>query len=80
MAKNKTRSRPSADTVDLSRCCFSGGGVMRTPEQTVDITPGSFVVHPPGELHAYTNGAHRTMLFRVRYDRSNYIMRMMSRP
>ena len=47
--------------------CFSGGGVMRTPGQTVDITPGSFVVHPPGELHEYANGAHRTMLFRVRY-------------
>jgi quercetin dioxygenase-like cupin family protein len=47
--------------------CFSGGGVMRTPEQTVDITQGSFVVHPPGELHEYANGAHRTMLFRVRY-------------
>jgi quercetin dioxygenase-like cupin family protein len=49
--------------------CFSGGGVMRTPEQTVDITPGSFVVHPSGELHEYANGAHRTMLFRVRYGR-----------
>ena len=47
--------------------CFSGGGVMRTPEQTVEITPGSFVVHPPGELHEYANGAHRTVLFRVRY-------------
>ena len=47
--------------------CFSGGGLMRTPEQTVDITPGSFVVHPPGELHEYANGDHRTMLFRVRY-------------
>jgi quercetin dioxygenase-like cupin family protein len=47
--------------------CFSGGGVMRTPEQTVDIAPGSFVVHPPGELHEYANGARRTMLFRVRY-------------
>ena len=34
-----------------------GGGVMRTPDATVDITPGSFVVHPPGELHEYTNGA-----------------------
>ena len=49
--------------------CFSGGGVMRTPEQTVDITPGSFVVHPSGELHEYANGAHRTMLFCARYGR-----------
>ena len=31
--------------------CFEGGGVMRTPAQTVAVVPGSFVVHPPGELH-----------------------------
>jgi mannose-6-phosphate isomerase-like protein (cupin superfamily) len=47
--------------------CIEGGGVMRTPEGSVDITPGSLVVHPPGELHEYTNGATRTVLFRVRY-------------
>jgi len=47
--------------------CFSGGGVMRTPSETVDIVPGSFVLHPPGELHEYANGAQRTLLFRVRY-------------
>jgi quercetin dioxygenase-like cupin family protein len=47
--------------------CFSGGGVMRTPESTVEVTPGSFVVHPPGEVHEYANGAERTLLFRVRY-------------
>jgi len=47
--------------------CFSGGGVMRTPAESVEIIPGSFVVHPPGELHEYVNGAARTMLFRVRY-------------
>ena len=47
--------------------CFEGGGVMRTPEQTIDVTPGSFVVHPPGELHEYANGPQRTLLFRVRY-------------
>jgi quercetin dioxygenase-like cupin family protein len=47
--------------------CFSGGGVMRTPTQTVDIVPGSFVVHPPGEVHEYENGRERTLLFRVRY-------------
>ena len=47
--------------------CFQGGGVMKTPEETIDIVPGSFVVHPPGELHEYTNGPDRTLLFRVRY-------------
>ena len=47
--------------------CFSGGGTMRTPEQTVAVTPGSFVVHPPGEVHEYANGPARTLLFRVRY-------------
>ena len=40
---------------------------MRTPTETVDITPGSFVVHPRGELHEYINGPQRTLLFRVRY-------------
>lgn len=47
--------------------CFEGGGVMRTPNETIDITPGSFVVHPRGELHEYANGPRRTLLFRVRY-------------
>jgi quercetin dioxygenase-like cupin family protein len=47
--------------------CFEGGGIMRTPEGTVPVTPGSFVVHPPGELHEYVNGDRRTLLFRVRY-------------
>ena len=47
--------------------CFEGGGTMRTPDQTVDVTPGSFVVHPAGELHEYANGPQRTLLFRVRY-------------
>jgi quercetin dioxygenase-like cupin family protein len=47
--------------------CFSGGGKMHTPEKTVDIVPGSFVVHPMGELHEYENGPQRTLLFRVRY-------------
>jgi mannose-6-phosphate isomerase-like protein (cupin superfamily) len=40
---------------------------MHTPEQSVDVKPGSFVVHPPGELHEYVNGPERTLLFRVRY-------------
>lgn len=47
--------------------CFSGGGTMRTPERTVEIVPGTFVVHPRGEMHEYVNGPQRTMLFRVRY-------------
>jgi quercetin dioxygenase-like cupin family protein len=47
--------------------CFSGGGTMRTPDNTVAVVPGSFVVHPPGEVHEYANGPERTLLFRVRY-------------
>jgi quercetin dioxygenase-like cupin family protein len=47
--------------------CFEGGGVMRTPDRTVDIKPGGFVVHPPGEIHEYENGPQRTLLFRVRF-------------
>ena len=47
--------------------CFSGGGTMRTPTERVIIRPGSFVVHPRGELHEYINGPDRTLLFRVRY-------------
>ena len=47
--------------------CFEGGGKMRTPERTVDVVPGSFVVHPRGEVHEYSNGPQRTLLFRVRY-------------
>jgi len=47
--------------------CYRGGGTMRTPERSIEVTPGSFVVHPPGELHEYANGPQRTLLFRVRY-------------
>ena len=47
--------------------CFSGGGTMRTPERTIAVEPGAFVVHPPGEVHEYANGTQRTLLFRVRY-------------
>ncbi|MBI3435871.1 MAG: cupin domain-containing protein [Proteobacteria bacterium] len=54
--------------------CHSGGGKMRTPERTIDIVPGAFVVHPPGELHEYINGPRRTLLFRVRYG-SNMLAR-----
>jgi quercetin dioxygenase-like cupin family protein len=49
--------------------CFQGGGVMRTPNETIEVKPGGFVVHPPGEVHEYANGPHRTLLFRVRYGR-----------
>ena len=47
--------------------CFEGGGLMRTPTGEIDVKPGSFVVHPRGELHEYVNGPQRTLLFRVRY-------------
>jgi quercetin dioxygenase-like cupin family protein len=47
--------------------CYSGGGKMRTPRETIDVVPGAFVVHPPGEVHEYANGPARTLLFRVRY-------------
>jgi quercetin dioxygenase-like cupin family protein len=47
--------------------CFEGGGVMRTPDRKIDVVPGAFVVHPPGEVHEYENGPARTVLFRVRY-------------
>src|ERR1700757_2506664 len=47
--------------------CFSGSGTMRTPGETVPVTPGAFIVHPPGEVHEYENGPARTLLFRVRY-------------
>ena len=47
--------------------CFQGGGLMRTPDGLADITPGSFVVHPRGELHEFINGPQRSLLFRVRY-------------
>jgi len=47
--------------------CFQGGGVMKTPDTTLEVKPGAFVVHPAGEVHEYTNGPERTLLFRVRY-------------
>ena len=49
--------------------CYQGGGKMRTPQETIEVVPGSFVVHPPGELHEYANGPQRSLLFRVRYGR-----------
>ncbi len=47
--------------------CWTGGGTMRTPRETIKVAPGSFVVHPPGEVHEYENGPQRSLLFRVRY-------------
>jgi quercetin dioxygenase-like cupin family protein len=47
--------------------CLEGGGTMRTPNATIEVKPGAFVVHPRGELHEYANGPTRTLLFRVRY-------------
>ena len=43
------------DATEIYFCC-EGGGVMRTPDRSVDVTPGSIIVHPPGEVHEYTNG------------------------
>jgi hypothetical protein len=40
---------------------------MRIPSETILLAPGTFVVHPPGELHEYANGRERSLLFRVRY-------------
>ena len=40
---------------------------MRTPTGTVEVVPGAFCVHPPGEVHEYINGQERSLLFRVRY-------------
>ena len=31
------------------------------------MVPGSFCVHPPGEVHEYINGPQRSLLFRVRH-------------
>ena len=41
--------------------CFEGGGLMRTPTETIAVSPGAFVVHPPGEVHEYANGLQRTL-------------------
>lgn len=47
--------------------CFEGGGKMKTPDQIVNVSPGGFIVHPPGELHEYANGPTRSLLYRIRY-------------
>ena len=56
-----TRTRPKS--ISVSRAA----AIMRTPRETIDVVPGAFVVHPPGEVHEYENGDKRTLLFRVRY-------------
>ena len=50
--------------------CYQGGGKMKTQDETTDVFPGAFIIHPPGEIHQYINGPHRTMLFRVRYGKN----------
>jgi quercetin dioxygenase-like cupin family protein len=50
--------------------CFEGGGVMRTIDEEIEIKKGGLVVHPRGELHEFTNGPERTILFRVRYGKT----------
>ena len=59
--------------------CYQGGGIMKTPEGTIEVKPGAFVVHPPGEVHEYANGPERTLLFRVRYG-TNMAPRMVDWP
>lgn len=53
------------DATEIYYCVY-GGGRMKTPDRTVDIVPGAFVLHPPGEVHEYENGDERTVLFRIR--------------
>jgi len=53
--------------------CISGKGKMRTPGRSVDIVAGSVVVHPPRELHEFSNGPQRTILFRVRYGANMHV-------
>ena len=58
---------PSTTGLSLKVFLQSNHTTMRTPTETIAVTPGAFVVHPPGEVHEYENGSARTMLFRVRY-------------
>ena len=50
--------------------CYEGGGIMRTENEELKVKKGCFVVHPKGELHEFTTGQERTILFRVRYGNS----------
>src|SRR5205807_5343782 len=47
--------------------CFEGGRKMRTPTRTIVVVPGSFLVHPPGELREYIHGPGGTIQFILRY-------------
>jgi len=47
--------------------CLEGGGHMIVDGQRIEIEPGKFILHPPGEVHEYINGDQRTLLFRIRY-------------
>lgn len=59
--------------------CFEGGGTMKTLTEAVQLFPGSYVLHPPGELHEYENGSERTLLFRIRYGSSMISRHLMNR-
>ena len=59
--------QPSASERDRDLFLCPGRRGDAHARRHVDITPGSFVVHPAGELHEYSNGPSRTILFRVRY-------------
>ena len=52
--------------------CLEGGGIMLTTGESRQLGAGQLVIHPPQELHEFSNGPARTILFRVRYghDRS----------
>ena len=39
---------------------------MKTLDTTIGVKPDGFVVHPPGEVHEYTNGPERTLMSRAR--------------
>src|SRR5260370_2991287 len=43
--------------------CYERRDRMRTPTPTIDVIPGSLVVHPPRSLHPYIHGPHPTLLF-----------------
>ena len=47
--------------------CIQGRGTMRVAGENVEMTPGTIIVHPPGELHEFSCGSERVILFRVRY-------------
>ena len=47
--------------------CLEGRGHMNVNGEQIAIEPGTFILHPPGEIHEYVNGDQRTVLFRVRY-------------